>query len=145
MSAIPERPGQTTSVETGLNAARLFRWTAAVTAVLVLVQAILAGRGWFLNDFDLIDVHGWVGNVTFLAAIALVALAFAGQGRGALGRLELGLSALLVILVVAQLGLGYGGRESADAAAWHIPNGVLIFGVTAALLALSLPRTRREA
>lgn len=142
MSAMPDRsePITSTSRAAPFDAAHVFRWVAGVTAVLVLIQAALAGRGWFLNDPDLIDLHGWVGNATFVAAIALAALAYAAHARGALGRLELGLSALLVVLVVAQLGLGYGGRENGDAAAWHIPTGVLIFGVTAALLGLSVPR-----
>jgi hypothetical protein len=144
MSAVPERPGQSASRAAGFDPARFFRWAALATAVLVLAQAVLAGRGWFV-DIDLIEVHGWVGNATFLAAITQVALAYVGWSRGAVGRLELGLSALLVVLLVAQLGLGYSGRESAGAAAWHVPNGVLIFGLSAAILARSLPRQRTPA
>jgi hypothetical protein len=120
----------------GLDAARLYQWLTVATAVLVLAQAILAGRGWFV-DLDLIDVHGLVGNLTFLVAIGLVVLAYLAWSRGTLGRLELGLSALLVLLVAAQLGLGYSGRDSAGAAALHVPNGVLIFGISTALVALS--------
>ena len=123
----------------GLDLARLYRWAAMATALLVFVQALLAGRGWFV-DFDLIEVHGWVGNATFLVVVGQAALAFAAYGRRALGRLELGLSALLVVLVVAQIGMGYAGRESGGAAAWHVPTGVLIFGVSSALLALGLTR-----
>ena len=137
MSAIPDRPGQAVRGAAGFDAVRSFRWVAALTALLVLVQAALAGRGLFV-DFDLIEVHGWVGNATFLVAAAQVALAVAGYGRRSLSRVELGLSALLLVLVVAQLGLGYAGRESAGAASWHVPNGVLIFGVATALLTLGL-------
>ena len=50
----------------------------------------------------------------------------------------------LVVLVVAQLGLGYSGRDSAGAAALHVPNGVLIFGITTALVALSANRRSPE-
>jgi hypothetical protein len=123
----------------GFDAALYYRWVTVLTVGLVLVQAILAGRGWFV-DLDLIDVHGLVGNLTFLVAIGQAALAYLGRSRGGVGRLELGLSGALVLLVVAQLGLGYGGRETAGAAAWHVPNGVLIFGIATALMTLGFKR-----
>jgi hypothetical protein len=122
---------------------REYRWAVVATAALVLVQAVLAGRGWFV-DLALIEIHGWVGNATFLTAIGQAALAFAGWRRGTLGRAEVVLGGLLVALVVAQIGLGYSGRESAGAASWHVPNGVLIFGVSAASLALALAGRRGQ-
>jgi hypothetical protein len=99
---------------------------AVLFAGLVLVQAILAGRGWFV-DLDLIEIHGYLGNAVFLIAILQVALAVGVGLRGP----RLAASAVIVILVFAQVGLGYAGRESAVSAAWHIPNGVLIFGLAA--------------
>ncbi len=137
MNAVGERAGRTTAA--GFDAARAFRWAATVTTVLVLVQAVLAGRGWFV-DAGLIEIHGWVGNATFLAVVGQVVLAYAARRRWAAGGTELGLTTLLLVLVIAQIGLGYSGRESSGAASWHVPNGVLIFGVTAAILALALPR-----
>lgn len=124
--------------------ARGYRWAVALTAALILVQAVLAGRGLFV-DLGLIEAHGWLGNATFLAAIAQTGLAFAASRRGGVGRPEVGLSGLLVLLTVAQLGLGYAGRESAGAASWHVPNGVLIFGVAAATLSLALANRRGAA
>ena len=41
----------------------------------------------------------------------------------------IGVAAAIVVLMTLQIGLGYSGRDSADAAAWHIPNGVAIFGL----------------
>lgn len=121
-----------------------FRAVAALTVGLVLVQAALAGHGLYV-DLGVFSLHGWVGNVTFVAAIAQVAVGFGGRRRGGVGGVEAGLSLLLVALIVAQLGLGYVGRERAGAAAWHIPNGVLTFGVAAAILALAgTPAGRRE-
>jgi hypothetical protein len=49
------------------------------------------------------------------------------------------------VLVIAQIGLGYTATSdngSAEAAAWHIPNGVLIFGLTITQLSLDT-RLRR--
>lgn len=114
-----------------------FRILTVVTAGLILVQAFLAGQWWFLSQAGLIAVHGWLGNLSFLAAIVLVLLAFLGVRREGWGRAELILGIALVLLMAAQLGLGYSGRRIATAAALHIPNGVLLTMVIAALLALA--------
>jgi hypothetical protein len=93
----------------------------------------------FQGQTGAISIHGWLGNTSFLGAILLVILAVVGirQSGGAWGRAELVLGIVLVLLMTAQLGLGYSGRASAAAASLHIPNGVLLTMVTAALLALA--------
>ena len=99
----------------------VYKGAAVLFGALVLLQAFLAGRGLY-KDYDLIDVHGLVANLVFLVAVAQVVLAFLVVGRGA----PLLLGGALVLLVVVQIALGYAGRDSGEAAAWHIPNGVLI-------------------
>jgi len=116
-----------------------FRIVSLITAVLLLVQAALAGRGWFI-DYDLIKVHGYLGNATFIVSIGLIGIAFNGYKRGALDRTDLVISVITLILVTSQIGLGYGGRESKVAASLHWPNGVLITLLTAVLLGRTLPR-----
>ncbi len=137
-----ERPpvaGDATAAAAGDGGRGWYRGLALVAAVLILAQAVLAGQ-WMFGG-GRIDVHGWLGNVTFLLAIGLVGLAFVGRRGGALGAVDLALSAVLLLLVVAQLGLGYSGRACAPAATLHGPNGVLLTGVTAAILALAfVPR-----
>lgn len=116
----------------------LLRWlriVAPLTALLVLVQAIFAGRGWFI-DPDEIDLHGMIGNFTFIVAIGQLALIVLAGLAGRLGRSLTIMNAAMVLLIVAQLGLGYSGRDSANAAAIHVPNGVLIFGLSVAIAAL---------
>ncbi len=112
-----------------------YQGTSLLLITAVLIQAVLAGRGWFL-DGDVIKIHGYVGNATFLLTIALAMLGLAATRSI---RVVLPL-ALLVILTTAQIGLGYAGRDSAAAAAWHVPNGVLIFGLSV-LAAVSALRT----
>ncbi|MGH2558706.1 MAG: hypothetical protein ACRDJH_06550 [Thermomicrobiales bacterium] len=115
---------------------------AVLSAVLVFLQALLAGRGWYV-DRDLFDIHEIVANVVFLAVVAQVALVFAlGVPAGSFRAQLLTVNALLVVLVIAQIGLGYGIRDSSEAGAWHIPNGVRLFGLSAYNLAL-LSRLRR--
>jgi hypothetical protein len=123
------------------------RWLPHLTitaAVLLLIQGLLAGRGLFL-DHDLIEVHGYVGEFTFLVAVAIVISAWTGRQSGRYGKPELVLAFLNAVLVVIQLALGFGTRDSADAAAWHLANAVLVTGILFALLALSLRPGARPA
>lgn len=116
---------------------------AALFTASVLVQAFLAGRGLY-SDIDLIDVHGVVGNAVFLLAIGQLTLGFAAT-KGAAGRAPLvGLGAAIVVLTITQIGLGYSARdvERRELAGWHILNGVLIFGLASAHLALAAGRRR---
>lgn len=116
-----------------------FRLAGIATTVLIVIQAMLAGRSFFLGA-DLIEIHGFVGNITFIAALVLLGCALAGQRDRRLDRFDLGVSALVVLLIIVQLGLGYSGRDNATAAAWHWPNGVLITLLGAMLLGRTLPR-----
>ncbi|MFN8559705.1 MAG: hypothetical protein U0531_20960 [Dehalococcoidia bacterium] len=107
---------------------RAYSAVAGVVALSVLVQAALAGRGMFVNE-RLLPVHGYIGNLVFMLVGAEVVLALlAGLPRRA-RTLLLGHSLLLAVLLAGQTMLGYLGRDGGEAAAWHIANGVLIFGL----------------
>ena len=113
------------------------RWLSGITMVLVLIQAVLIGQSLFLGDPSRTTLHGWLGNVTFVGAFVLTGLSVISVRRGELGRPALGLSVLVALLTVAQIGLGYSGRGGGVTAALHIPNGVLIAALLAALLTVS--------
>lgn len=111
------------------GALRALRGLAMLFGLLVLLQAALAGRGLYFNH-HLIDIHGYVANFIFLVVIVQVALAFLAGIRGPRRSMVIGVNVLLLLLVLAQIGLGYSGRdEGHTAASIHIPNGVLIFGL----------------
>src|SRR5918999_4369456 len=137
MAVLQADPGTT---ERGQTVAAVYRWMAAIFVALVLIQAFMGGRGFFV-DGDVLDVHGRVGDALVLYALVHLVLAGVGAARGRIGRTSLVLSALLLVLVFVQLFLGYEGEESGEAAAWHLPNGVLIMGLTVvnALLVWGLP------
>lgn len=101
---------------------RAHRVVAEVLAALVLAQAVVAGQALF-GDWS-IRVHGFMGNGSFVLGLVLLVLALVGRSD----RRRLVLSAVLVAALFAQTGLGYVGRETAEAAAWHVPLGVTIFG-----------------
>jgi uncharacterized membrane protein len=140
--SIDQRP-QSAAVPNGL--VRSYPWLAVLTGMAVLLQAILAGRGWFvLGSHNLIEVHGVIGNLTFILVLLLVVGAWLGRQARVMTNTELILSIALVILTAAQLGLGYSGRDSGTAASLHIPNGILVTGLTAALIAISFMRQPRN-
>jgi hypothetical protein len=105
------------------------RFVAPLVPLVILVQAFFAGRGLFLDN-DLIDVHGGLGNVTLLLVIVQAALVLFAGLRGSTRIPLIVVSVLLVVLVIVQLALGYSGRDGGQAAAWHVTNGVLVFGLS---------------
>jgi hypothetical protein len=106
------------------------RIIAPLLTLVVLVQAVFAGRGLFINSSN-IDIHGGLGMVTALLVVVQTALVFTAGFQGRTRAALVGHSLALLALVVVQLALGYSGRESGgQAAAWHVPNGVIIFGLT---------------
>ena len=96
---------------------------SGLMAGLVLIMAAMAGNSNALfGTFD-IEIHGYVGNTIFLLAMVNVVLAVKRDTGFAV-------AVAILALMFAQIGLGYVGRETRDAAAWHIPNGVLLMGLS---------------
>ncbi|WP_436795864.1 hypothetical protein [Actinospongicola halichondriae] len=97
---------------------------AGLTLALVFLLAILAGRFLFLGNL-IIETHGYIGNGVFILALVNLGLALADKADGG----ELAVAGMIALLTFTQIGLGYVGRDTADAAAIHIPNGVLLMGL----------------
>jgi hypothetical protein len=138
MSATMERAE--TTAASGLG--RALRWVSVVTAALVIVQAILAGQ-WLAGSTAVILTHGWIGNVAYLGALAMVVIGFLGWRRG-WGVACAGFPVLLTVLMTAQLGLGYVGRKQAWAAGIHLTGGVIITALLVWIIALAWLRPGRE-
>ena len=96
--------------------------------VAVLAQPVLAGR-YLTGDVDAIEVHGLVGSLLSLVAMALIAgaIAYVLGGRGRLWVLPA--AVLLFFAEGFQIGMGYSRQLQV-----HIPLGVAIV-VIAVLLA----------
>ena len=121
---------------------QLLRFVAPLIPLSIFVQSIFAGQGMFV-DTDNLDIHGALGSLTFLLALVqAILVAFAGF-RGRAAGIALGVSLGLVVLLIVQLGLGYSGRDGGNAAAWHVPLGVAIFGMAVGNVAL-LSRLRSD-
>ena len=115
----------------------LYRVLSLVTAGFVLVQAVLASQWLFKGESDLLDVHEIIANVFFLIVVLQAVLTILIKFPGRWGRQLLALNGILVLLTLVQTGLGYSGRDSADAKAWHVPMGVLLFGLAVAISAVA--------
>lgn len=127
-------PDRAPSRPTALERVQLI--VTALMAALVVVTAAIAGRSLF-GDWDIV-IHGGIGNALFVLAIAAAVLSFATDAPG---RVVVGAFAFL-LLSFAQIGLGYLGRDTAEAAAWHVPNGVLLMGIVTFQLATLLDLRR---
>lgn len=128
-SPAPTSPSPTsdTTLLTGL------RWMATVIAVGIVVQAFLASQGFYEAKPGLITGHGHLGNALFLLTAIQTMIALTAAARGLVGRNAAVLAGVVTLLMIAQIGLGYMGRTEATAMAWHLPNGVLLMGVSTIL------------
>jgi hypothetical protein len=104
-----------------------YRWVSILTAILLVVQPLLAGQFLYNGKNDLVDIHEMLGNIIFLTAAGQLVLAFLARRTYGVGLV--GHNAGLSVLIVAQIGLGYSGRDNDDSLAYHIPLGVLLFGM----------------
>jgi hypothetical protein len=121
----------------------LVRTSSVLLSVGLVIQGFLGGSGFFEGKPGLVTAHEMIGNLAFLVAIGQVVAVFLGLQKGLFSRALLIVSIALLGLVVAQLGLGYSGRDNATIMAWHLANGVLLMGACtlSAALAFLNPRT----
>lgn len=119
-------PGGGTNAVDKPNLLSPYRWLTLLTTLLVLLQAVLAGQGLF-DDPDMFDFHEIVADILLLAIIVQLILTWMLKIKGRVGKQLLIMNGILLVLTVVQIALGY--QESAQATAWHVPNGVLLFGL----------------
>ncbi len=123
MGAVQPNAGTGSGLMTGLKI------TSAFLALSLLVQAWLGSSGFFNGNPDLITGHEMLANVFFIVALAQIMMAFVAMRKEFLTSGPLIVSSLILIATAAQIGLGYAGRDNADALAWHLPNGVLLMAL----------------
>ena len=136
-------PSTTPEPGTAKGQLTALRWLTATISVLVIVMAGLAGQGVWGGDRDLIAGHGYLGNGIFALAAISAGIGFLAWQKGQIGRANLILLGLVVVLLFAQIGLGYSGsRNESSLIAWHLPNGVLLMGASTLNAALLWLRPR---
>ena len=130
MTASEARPGLVTA----------FKISSHVTTLFVLLQAVLAGLFISGEQHDAKDQHEIMANVIFLAVAVQLVLAFLVRGWSQF-RLMYWVAVLLV-LSVAQIGLGYASRDNTFPEAVHIPLGVFVFGLALVVSTLAVLESR---
>lgn len=104
-----------------------YRVLVNVFTLVVLAQAALAGQ--FLNgNAALVATHRMLGEGLPVLALVLTVLAVVSR-RGTSPGVLLVPTVILLLLTVAQTGLGFVGRETLGARSLHIPVGVALFGL----------------
>ncbi len=136
------RPGDPGGILTG------YRWLTVIFAVLVIAQAFLGMSGFVNAKEGQVTMHEMLANLMFLLAIGQTVLAWLLYSRNAgVAMPALALNGLLVLLTIAQIGLGYAatnGDNFPNLISLHVPNGVLLMGVSTVLAATAwLAGTRR--
>jgi hypothetical protein len=111
--------------------ARIFAWFTGVTAVAILVQAILAGMFVSQDGRDgWITVHGVVADVSWVLALisAFVAWRTLRNLRPELVRW----SSVLFVITLAQSGIGHliTDKGQDNLIAVHVPLAFVVFGLT---------------
>jgi hypothetical protein len=104
---------------------------------------VLGSNGFFQGEPGLITGHAQLGNALFLVAGIQAVLSFMGSQKGFVSRNFVIASVILLLLIVGQIGLGYSSRDSVDALTWHLPNGVLLMGLSTYTLVVAWSRNVR--
>ena len=101
----------------------------------ILLQAVLAGQGWFVHP-ALLTTHGGIGHGVLGLAVIAAGLAWWLRPNWAV----VGLTTASLLGLIAQTGLGYTGRRGgvALASSLHIPLGTLLFATTLVVAVLLL-------
>jgi Na+/H+ antiporter NhaD/arsenite permease-like protein len=121
-----------------------YRAVASLTAIMVLLQPILAGQFVYGGEADMKDVHAVVGQSLHLTVLAQLILAFLARRTFGIGLAIFNL--VLLVLISVQAGIGF--SDDGDIIAIHIPLGtvLLVLAMFAAFLAFfDLRRQRRSA
>lgn len=108
---------------------------------MLAVQPMIGGWAIY-RDRGMLDLHAMVANTMFMVAILMLALSIAAGFQRK--PLIAGVTGLLLVVLTAQMGLGYGGEGRPTVAALHIPVGVLAFGVGLLLMLIAHGFTLRR-
>ena len=132
MNSPVSRPGLATA----------FKVSCHLTTLLVILQAVLAGLFISGEELDAMDLHEVMADVLIVAVAAQLLFAFLVRGWS-----EFGLTYWVVgllVLSVAQIGLGYASEDNTFPEAVHIPLGVFIFGLALVISTLAVLEDRNR-
>lgn len=104
-----------------------YRAVAILSAILFIVQPILAGQFFDGTHGGLKDLHRIIGDVIVLTVAGQTLLAFLARRTFGIGLVMHNLA--MLVLTFVQVALGESGNDEIK---YHIPLGVLLFGMACA-------------
>jgi hypothetical protein len=116
------------------------RWLSIVIAAGIVIMALVIGQGVWGGERGLITGHGHLGNTIFALSAVQFVLAVVLYQRKQVSAVHMVITFALVVLLLAQAGLGYSARSNSSLIAWHVPNGVLLMGIATFNMALAWMR-----
>jgi hypothetical protein len=116
-----------TMIEDKSGPVQIYRAVAILSAILFIVQPILAGQFLFNGHSGLKDVHRIIGDILILTVAGQLLAGFLARRTFGIGLVMH--NAALLFLTFAQVGLGEAGRDHSSQLAYHVPLGVLLFGM----------------
>jgi hypothetical protein len=104
-----------------------YRAISLITALMVLVQPVLAGQFLYGGEPDMKDVHAVVGQSLHITVLIQLILAF--LARRTFGIWLTVFNVVLLVLIAIQAGIGFSSDR--EVIAIHIPLGTLLLALTA--------------
>ena len=113
-------------------AAKLYRLLIILTPLVILLQGFLFGGFYSGGGATMLDIHLWLGRISFAVVLLFILPAALRAGFDPATRIVPATAALAVLWTVQQ-SLGEGTVDYRWFSALHVPLGIIMFGLSAAL------------
>ena len=118
------------------TAAKTYRLLITLTPLIVLLQGFLFGGFYSGGGATMLDIHLWLGRISFAIVLAVILPAALRAGFDPATRIVPATAALAALWTVQQ-SLGEGTVDYRWFSALHVPLGIVMFGFSAALTAVA--------
>ena len=118
------------------TAAKTYRLLITLTPLIVLLQGFLFGGFYSGGGATMLDIHLWLGRISFAIVLAVILPAALRAGFDPATRIVPATAALAALWTVQQ-SLGEGTVDYRWFSALHVPLGIIMFGFSAALTAVA--------
>ena len=118
------------------TAAKLYRLLIILTPLIVLLQGFLFGGFYSGGGATMLDIHLWLGRVSFAVVLLFILPAALRAGFDPATRIVPATAALAALWTVQQ-SLGEGTVDYRWFSALHVPLGIAMFGLSLVLAAMA--------
>ena len=123
------------------TAAKIYRLLIVLTPIVVLLQGFLFGGFYSGGGAAMLDIHLWLGRISFAVVLAVILPAALRAGFDPATRIVPATAALAFLWTIQQA-LGEGTVDYRWFSALHVPLGIAMFAFSAALTGVAWWRGR---